>query len=345
MGRTSQTLSHGRAQRAATGPASPISEAGLDTEPVALSPPNRGDEETPLGDNDNVPFIEVGGPRRAKPEAVAIASPILALAAPAPVAPNLRLAPDTDPIRLIAFPSATPEEPPVAIAFLPLPGQGVQGQCDPRKIAPEVVAFHRPDHPMSQQYRALCAGITGQLLTARSPVVVFTHTEQDFDAATVVLNIAVIKAREDKCRVLVIDADLERPLVADRLGIAAMPGLRDLLNQSVPVNLALHRTAQENLTAIPPGDGGLAIPGDSRDRLAALIARLRQRFDWVLVNGPLWNRDHAEWWVRFADVNYLVVRPGEWDAAPVEAAHQGIEQAGGHLGGYITKSDKVGMAG
>jgi hypothetical protein len=112
--------------------------------------------------------------------------------------------------------------------------------------------------------------------------------------------------------------------------------MRELLNRSIPMSVALHRTAQEHLYALPPGDPDLPVSHEAESRLPDVVDQLRKRFDWLLVSGPEWGSGGAVEWATLGDAAYLVVGQNQWDTPEVEAAHEAIIAAGGKLRGYIT---------
>lgn len=272
-------------------------------------------------DDDTVPFIEVGGPKGSPPRY----GPQVA---PTPVPNPARLRLDTPPPDV---PTKLTDDP--AVAFFPLPERSAPG---PGQIAPELVAFHRSTHPVGAQYRAVLAAIAAQHPGVGCPLLVFTTVGRAVEAATVILNIAITRAREESKRSLVIEANHDHPLIARRLGIAPRPGMRELLNRSIPLNVALHPTAQEHLYALPPGDPELPVSHEAESRLPGVVNQLRKRFDWLLVNGPEWGSGGAVEWATLGDAAYLVVQQHQWDTPEVEAAHEAIIDAGGKLRGYIT---------
>jgi Mrp family chromosome partitioning ATPase len=165
---------------------------------------------------------------------------------------------------------------------------------------------------------------------------VFIPVGHAVEAATVILNLAVTRVREENKRLLVIEANHDRPLIAGRLGIGAQPGLRELLLRSVPTNVALHATAQPLLFALPPGDPDQPVSHEAEARLPGVVEQLRRRFDWLLVNGPEWGSGGSAEWAALGDAAYLVVYRDQWDAPEVEAAHEGIVKTGAKLRGYLT---------
>ncbi len=282
--------------------------------------------EEPLRDDDTIPFVEVGGPRGTKPRY----GPLVA-DTPVPNPKALVLEPST--IVPLDAPPEVEHKSIQSVSFFPLPERPL---LDSRQMAPSLVAFHKPDDRASAQYRELLAGLEAQHPGVGCPLLVFTTVGQATEAATVILNLALSRAREENKRLLVIEANHEQPLIAERLGIAAQPGLRELLSHSIPLSVALHSTAQKNLYALPPGDGDLPVSHEAESRLPQVVEHLRKRFDWLLVNGPEWGHGGAAEWAALGDAAYLVVRHDQWDTPEVEAAHEAILQANGKLRGYVT---------
>ena len=334
MGRTYEALVHGRSRREAPDEASvpsttflpfvpehvePDMSAHADSDPALLG----STADTALGgdklrDNNDVPYIEVGGPRGSAPTL----SPLIA---PTSI-------PNPQPLKLTPVPAPVEQTPPT-VAFFPLPEQQ---PLDVARVSRELVALHRPDHASSAQYRSMLAGIAGQHTGNACPLLVFTSVGQDVDVATIILNLAITRAREEQKRLLVIEANHAQPLLAERMGITSLPGLRELLRRDVPATIALKPTAQPRLYALPPGDPDLPVPQDAEARLPEVINHLRKRFDWLLVNAPEWGIDGSSEWLALGDAAYLVVRHDQWEKPEVEAAHQGILTAGAKLRGYMT---------
>ena len=225
------------------------------------------------------------------------------------------------------------ELPVFSVAFYPM--RPTEPKASDR-IAPDLIAFHRPEHPVSANYRSLLAGIASQQSAGSCPLLIFTTVGREVEASSAILNLAITRAREESRRVLVIEANHERPLIADRLGIASLPGLRELLNRSIPMSVALHATAQSNLFALPPGDPDLPVSEEAEGRLPFVVQQLRKRFDWVVVNGPEWGSGGIAEWANLGDAVYLVVGADQWDSPEVEAAHEAIVGTGGKLRGYVT---------
>jgi Mrp family chromosome partitioning ATPase len=277
-------------------------------------------DDDPLVDNDHVPFIEVGGPRAKNSSS----------------APAISLTPIPNPMPLkLAAPPSRIDNGRILVAFYPLPERG-PGKDDGKRVAPALIAFHHPEDPLSALYRSVQAGIAQQQTRSDCPLLVFTPIGHEEQAAIAVLNLAVTRAREENRRILVIEANHERPQIADHLGIASLPGLRELLNRGIPLSAALHRTAQKNLFALPPGDPNVPVPHEAEQRLPQVLNQLRQRFDWLLVNAPEWGNGGAAEWAGLGDAVYLVVRQDQWDSTQIETAHEAMFVESVKLRGYLT---------
>src|SRR5262249_50043075 len=127
---------------------------------------------------EEVSFIEVGGPR-----STIVASPdVLASAAKAPARP----APAPGP-RLRPIFGATPAEAPARVmpaGSRPLPAAPAPLGPAHRRFAPELIAFHRSEHPVSEQYRVLADDLTAQLPGGRSQVLLFTALTSEVGTTT-----------------------------------------------------------------------------------------------------------------------------------------------------------------
>jgi Mrp family chromosome partitioning ATPase len=87
------------------------------------------------------------------------------------------------------------------------------------------------------------------------------------------------------------------------------------------------------LAAAAPGDAaGLLV----EDNLRWLAARLRERFDLVLVDGPAWEGGTNDLVLAaLADAVYLVVDAAETDTPAVRQLTRALAQRGSRLGGLI----------
>ena len=221
----------------------------------AVWPEAKAVDEAP---EEEMPFVEVGGPR--------------------------------EPDRPAAHPVTPPPAPKLmTVAFRPLPadhGAGT-GLC---AFAPELIAYHQPHHSISGQYRVLLDGLQAVLPTEQARVLLFTSSAAGTGTTTVLLNAAITLARQAERRVVVVDANLRRPAVACRLGLADRPGLREVLAGRVRLEDALRPSGLTNLSLLSAGDAEAASPVRlAGEAMRGLLRQLRERFEMVLVDGPRWD--------------------------------------------------------
>jgi Mrp family chromosome partitioning ATPase len=276
-----------------------------------------------------VPFIEVGG-RGRKVEA----SPSVLLVPLPKSSPDYA---DSASKQRIDLPSSR----------MPVPASGGQrgfsfrasdaaAPAKAARIASEILAFHDEANPVSEQYRTLLARIQETLPAGATPVLLFTAIAPGAGTTTMLLNLAVTWSRHGKQRVVVVDANLTRPAVASRLGMVPAMGLAEVLSGSAGLERALIASAQPDLhilaaTTSPHGREVLA-----EENVRWLAARLRERFDVVLVDGPAWESsgDRAAL-AAVADVIYLVVEAADADTPAVHKVTRTLAQRGWRLGGLI----------
>jgi Mrp family chromosome partitioning ATPase len=268
---------------------------------VALAPavPDAEAAEPP---DEEMPFIEVGGPRRA-------AEPAVRLETAPPRSATLRV------------------PPPLSVALQPCPAP------TPR-LAGELIAFHQPDHAVSQQYAALFAQITADTADGAAPVLLFTALAAGAGTTTAVLNLAIAGCRRHGRRVVVVDANGGRPAVAQRLGLTPSAVLREVLQGGVALEQAVQPTAVAGLHVL-----GAGTAMESPDAMRWILTWLRQRFDAVMVDAPAWG-DSAELraMVPAARAVYLVMDAAEAEQPQVRAVTRGVAQLGSRVGGMIVTS-------
>jgi Mrp family chromosome partitioning ATPase len=210
------------------------------------------------------------------------------------------------------------------------------GRPEPH-FAPEVIAFHQPEHAISDQYRTLAEEMLAQLPHGAARVLLFTAAAHGVGTTTVLLNLAVTFARQEDRRIAVIDANRDRSAVAARLGLAEMPGLVEVLTGVLPMKQALQETGQAGLRALTAG----AASQGGRVRLTAEVLRplfrqLRQACDLVLIDAPCWDgRPEAAVLATLTDAVYLVAPAAEGDSPQAAALLQVMRQQGIPVRGQI----------
>jgi Mrp family chromosome partitioning ATPase len=304
--------------------------------------PYEADERAFAEIEEEVPFIEIGGR-----EAAVEASPSVLAGGPknnrAVSAERQALEPPLVPsalraaVRVPRSPAAAVEL--TGVSFRPFPLEFPRAQA---QFARDLIALHQPEHPVSEQYRGLMKNLEKQLSPGPSHVVLFSSASPHTDPIPVLLNLALSVAAHDAAPAIVIDANLQRPTLAEQLIVPSAPGLGDVLAGRLSLPCAIQNTGHANLHVLTAGKTAYeTTPLADDDAMRAVLRQLRGRFVWIFVNaccgdGPL----NAIGMGTACDAIYLIVTERDMNTKAVEELSQLIVQRGGCLRGYVLVSSR-----
>lgn len=158
-------------------------------------------------------------------------------------------------------------------------------------IAPQLVSLLAPGSFAADRYRALRYRIEELRRSAGSQVFAVTSPGAGEGKTVTTLNLAGSLAQSPDLRVLVVDADLRRPRVAQYLGLTGRhdsTGLADAISDpGCDLNRAVRYLKPFNLSVLPAGspDQGFYELLNST-RLEKLLQQARQSYDVVLIDTP-----------------------------------------------------------
>src|SRR5262249_50459289 len=157
-----------------------------------------------------------------------------------------------------------------------------------KRMAVELIAYHDPEKPASKQYQALLTRLLEDL-SGEARVILLSGFAPGSGTTTALLNLAISGCRGGERRVAVVDVNLRRPGVAERLGLLEKPGLQEGLAGRAALEQALQVAALENLHALTaaPRTGG-AIDLLTEQAAAWVVGWLKQRYDLVFLDAPVW---------------------------------------------------------
>ena len=206
--------------------------------------------------------------------------------------------------------------------FLKVPVLGVIPQFDDKELmeaaraalppntSPDVlegfsklICLIDPKSVLTESLRSLRTNIQFASLDRRVKTVLFTSAGLGEGKSTCVINLAITLALEGQ-RVLLVDADLRRPIVHQRLGIDREPGLADALRGSVPwrkvvrsaTDLMLGNMGADRVMNSPGLDNLFVVTSGSATnnpseflnlaRIKALVSELQEDYDMILFDTP-----------------------------------------------------------
>jgi capsular exopolysaccharide synthesis family protein len=160
-----------------------------------------------------------------------------------------------------------------------------------------------PKSVLSESLRSLRTNIQFASMDRRVKSILFTSAGLGEGKSTSIVNLAITLAQEGQ-RVLLVDADLRRPIVHQRLGLEREPGLTDALLGTVPwpravrsaTDLMLGRIGLDRVVNSPGLDNlsimtsGSATANPSEclnlNKIKNLIAEMQEQYDLVLFDTP-----------------------------------------------------------
>ena len=172
-----------------------------------------------------------------------------------------------------------------------------------------------------EQFRRLAAALIRARAERYLKSILVTSPAPGDGKSNVAVNLALTLSESYQKSVLLVDADLRRPMLHSLFGVENTAGLTEALS---PTNRRSAATVEINeaLTLLPAGRpetsplGGLA-----SDRLKHLIADAAARFDWIIVDSPpVGMLADAHLVSEAMDGALLVVRAGVTPYPEVEAA-------------------------
>lgn len=150
------------------------------------------------------------------------------------------------------------------------------------------------------------------------------------------LNLAITIAESGQ-KVLLIDADLRRPALAQLLNLPAVPGLSNYLAGYAELGETIHKNAYENLDVvfsgnIPPNPSELL----SSAKLQELIEAVTPEYDYILVDTPPVNVvSDACIVANYLDGVLMLVRQGQSKKDAVKRAVNNLQLTGAKVLGFV----------
>jgi capsular exopolysaccharide synthesis family protein len=167
-------------------------------------------------------------------------------------------------------------------------------------------------------------------------VVLVTGTAPQEGKTTTIVNLARLLAGAGE-KTLIVDCDLRRSQLHQRMSLAREPGFTDYFVRKDPLPSLLRPTSVANLFALtagplPPNPPALL----ARKQLGELFEALRRDFEWVLIDSPpLASVTDALLLARHADHTVLVVQHNKVDKKVVKRAVVALRKATPNLLGAV----------
>lgn len=157
---------------------------------------------------------------------------------------------------------------------------------DPKASERPLIVHADPQSPRAESFRTLRTNLYFVDAGRTSRAFVVTSSVESEGKSTTTANLAIALS-DAGARVLLVEADLRRPKVAEYLGLEGAVGLSDLLIGRADLQDVVQRWGRNSLYVLPAG----AIPPNPSELLGSkamisLIAELDRSFDVVLFDAP-----------------------------------------------------------
>ncbi len=185
------------------------------------------------------------------------------------------------------------------VSIVPGEGSRLISLTEPESLAAEKFRFLGVRLRQAQQARGL-------------KKLLITSTLAEEGKSMVSSNLAFTLARKKRQKVLLVDGDLRRPVLAARMGHRQLPGLVEWLYGESSPSPAIYRLAETGVCLLPAGNPPenplelIQLP-----KLVGLLEKLSSWFDWIVIDSPpVLPLADTSVWARFCDGVLLVAREG-----------------------------------
>ena len=198
---------------------------------------------------------------------------------------------------------------------------------DGKNIPVPFYQIHHPISPFSESMRTLRSSIHMSDVDHPPRVIQVTSSLPGEGKTTIAVSLA-ISAASAGLKVVLVDADLRHPAASRFFKLEKDIGLVDFLTGTRTADNVLRFYKDLKLTVIPAGSKSLNPPDVlGSERMKALIANLRETFDYVVMDAPpIGPVIDAAILANLADKTILVV---EWASTPRELVETCVKQLSG----------------
>jgi polysaccharide biosynthesis transport protein len=192
------------------------------------------------------------------------------------------------------------------------------------------------EHLVTEAYQNLRTALLFARKDEAGQVVLITGTAPQEGKTTTLVNLAKLLAGSGE-RTIVIDCDLRRAQIHQRLGLSRAPGFTDYFVRHEELPAIIQATDLPHLFALtagplPPNPPAML----ARKNVAELFAQLRRQFEWILVDSPpLASVTDALLLARYADLAIMVVQHNKIDKKLVKRCVVALRKATPNVLGAI----------
>jgi tyrosine-protein kinase Etk/Wzc len=160
------------------------------------------------------------------------------------------------------------------------------GSVEGKRIEARLITHIDPKSPVAETYRTLRTNLQYSQIERELKVLLMTSSGPKEGKSTTVANLAIAMAKAGK-KVILLDADLRRPVIHSVFGNDKEDGITNYLMGKISYENLPKRTFLDNLWIVTSG----SLPPNPSELLASkkmidLLARLKEDYDRVLIDSP-----------------------------------------------------------
>ena len=188
-------------------------------------------------------------------------------------------------------------------------------------FAPTLIAFHSPNTSAAEEYNRLAVTLISAASERPLKRVLIASAQHGEGRTSVTLNLACALARARR-RVLVVDADLQRPSHLRFLGLSAEVGFSDAIKKGLPAGAAAVRVQPYGFDLLPTRE---QIKNSaellSSPSFGEMMELFEPDYDFILFDSPpLMAVADCSLLIRHSDVTVLVIRSGKTTSGQIGKA-------------------------
>jgi exopolysaccharide/PEP-CTERM locus tyrosine autokinase len=204
-------------------------------------------------------------------------------------------------------------------------GTEISKEFEPIKFDnPYIISITQPDSPIAEEYRKLKSIIIRETKADFLNSIIITSAVDKEGKTLTATNLAISLAQAIDHSILLVDADLRKPLIHEYLGIKPKYGLSDYLTKDIDVSEIMVKTGIGKLVVIPAGNKSKnPVELLSSEKMKSLINELKHRYInryVILDTPPLLSFAEAITLGSFVDGAIFVIREGYAQLKAVEEA-------------------------
>ena len=149
-----------------------------------------------------------------------------------------------------------------------------------------IIYFEKPRHPAVEGYRTMRTNLQFLKLEGGRGAILVTSALPGEGKSTILVNLGAALSEMGK-KVLLVEADLRKPVLAKFFKVATENGLTGVLAGTCSLQDAIYRTGHDNLFVLPAGVRP-PNPGElvASDGMRGILEKVRESADYVLVDAP-----------------------------------------------------------